>query len=102
MSELREKRVRTWIPVALIGALLLYPLSFGPACWIASRNKASGEAWVNKIYSPIVQNYRRFPDPVKSAIIAYGKFGSASPHLYIHNYHLTFEIWPLFVCPSHP
>jgi hypothetical protein len=39
-----------WISVALVAVLVGYPLSFGPACWIASRS----ENWkISTFYWPI-------------------------------------------------
>jgi hypothetical protein len=40
MSEKRKNPgLPFWVTVALVAVLVLYPLSFGPACWIASRTE---------------------------------------------------------------
>jgi hypothetical protein len=42
-----------WITVALVAVLVAYPLSVGPACWIATRIDGGENAW-NIAYRPIV------------------------------------------------
>jgi hypothetical protein len=37
MSEERKKSVGQWVAGALVLLLVLYVLSFGPACWLCSR-----------------------------------------------------------------
>jgi len=42
MSDSRKHpTVAFWITVAMVAALVGYPLSFGPACWSASRDRES-------------------------------------------------------------
>jgi len=43
-----------WITVALLAALVVFPLSMGPACWISSRMN-SGMAAVELIYQPLMR-----------------------------------------------
>src|SRR5262245_58182549 len=49
-----------WATVVVVG-VLLYPLSFGPACWVASRT-GCGSRLLPKIYGPIVTRMRMNSD----------------------------------------
>ncbi len=54
--------VAFWATVVVVGLLVGYPLSFGPACWIAFRSGAQGLAkTVDRICYPIV--WFREPSP---------------------------------------
>ena len=53
MSEDRKKPgVAFWATVVVVVALVGYPLSFGPACWITSRMNFGAEA-VQTVYRPM-------------------------------------------------
>jgi hypothetical protein len=63
MSVKAKKRSRPWI-WALIALFVLYPLSIGPAWWVASRhpNVLSHDVY-HTVYWPIERAGRRF-DPI--------------------------------------
>ena len=42
-----------WATVALVVALVAYPLSFGPACWFCARN-GNGLDIVSAVYRPML------------------------------------------------
>ncbi len=42
-----------WITVVLVAVLLGYPLSFGPACWIAARTSTSESRLFQAAYWPL-------------------------------------------------
>jgi hypothetical protein len=42
-----------WITVTLIVVLALYPLSFGPACWVTSRT-GIGILYLPDVYRPVL------------------------------------------------
>ncbi len=75
----RQKHFRGWIPVAILVMLLVYPLSFGPACWMAR----TGITWnydrklrlLNVIYSPVYWIYQRSPLIVQQQIQNYANLG---------------------------
>src|SRR5579859_6985117 len=60
----RGKRHGTtfWVVVSLFSLLALYLLSFGPACWIASRT-GSGIAILPVVYGPLVKGMTERLDP---------------------------------------
>jgi hypothetical protein len=52
MSDDRKKPgLAFWATVVLV-AVLMYPISFGPACWVSLRNNAGGRL-VGAVYYPI-------------------------------------------------
>ncbi len=71
MSEARKPTVRFWITVTLVSLLVGYPLSFGPACWIATR--VSVQRWqpelivMTKVYHPVWAGIRTFPAGARRA-----------------------------------
>jgi len=64
-------RVKSWLITAIV-LLLLYPVSFGPACWISSRAQPSGEV-VSAVYRPVISSWRgaspEVRDPVTKFVI---------------------------------
>ena len=54
MTDRKKPTAGFWITVALVAALVAYPLSFGPACWITSRMSVETSA-IGVIYRPIVR-----------------------------------------------
>jgi len=59
MNPHKKPGVAFWATVVVVVALLAYPLSFGPACWIADRENISRyELW------PYVLLIRHSPDLV--------------------------------------
>ena len=52
-SDRKKPGVAFWATVSLVVALVGYPLSFGPACWMASRDMIQ-EHSVVEIYKPLV------------------------------------------------
>jgi hypothetical protein len=51
VTDRKKPGVAFWASVVVVVLPLLYVLSFGPACWIASRTK--GKHVIPKIYWPI-------------------------------------------------
>ncbi len=51
MTDRKKPTAGIWITVALVAVLVGYPLSFGPACWIASRNQSDDS--ISTAYWPI-------------------------------------------------
>ena len=59
MSEPHKKPgVAFWATVVVVVGLILYPVSFGPACWLASRT-GIGISALPEIYHPIVSRMGR-------------------------------------------
>ncbi len=53
---------------------VLYVLSFGPACWIVSR-QGSGEGRIPRIYWPIGWASARWPEWIGRPIVWYAELG---------------------------
>jgi hypothetical protein len=71
MSEERKKpgiAFRTAVVVVML--VVAYPLSFGPACWIASRNQPSGDH-VSAAYRPIFWFWANCADSWAGSILAH-------------------------------
>jgi hypothetical protein len=64
MSDRNKPGIAFWATVVLV-IVLAYPLSFGPACWIAGDNETAISAILN-VYDPILRaarTMRREKDP---------------------------------------
>ena len=63
MTPSRKKPgVAFWPTVVVVVALVAYPLSFGPACWIASRTGTDRSPFYTTIYAPLGRMmYRQVP-----------------------------------------
>jgi hypothetical protein len=53
MTDRKKPGVAFWATVVVVVVVLLYPISFVPACWISSRVQPSGKA-VSLIYRPVL------------------------------------------------
>ena len=75
MSDER-KRAGTgfWLTVAL-AAVLVYPVSFGPACWIPCRTR-TGARILPMVYRPIIWAWDRLPRSLSSTLYGYSRMGA--------------------------
>jgi hypothetical protein len=73
MSQ-NKPTVGFWITATFAG-LLLYPLSFGPACWIGERNGV-GTATLSTVYCPIIWLASANRGPAARAILWYAAVGA--------------------------
>jgi hypothetical protein len=73
--EHRKPTVGFWITVATAG-LLLYPLSFGPACWFGERN-GIGTSTISTVYSPILWLASSNTGPAARVILWYAALGAS-------------------------
>jgi hypothetical protein len=71
----RKPTAGFWITVALV-AVLAYPLSMGPACWISSYTNF-GVPVVNVAYLPMMRLYDVSPEFIQDGILWYSRIGSA-------------------------
>ncbi len=66
--------------LAMVLMLVAYPLSFGPACWIAMRNDAGKHATAfrrfSNFYSPVSIAIIRGPRPVRDCAMWYLELGA--------------------------
>lgn len=76
MQERQKPSVRLWVAAGMVAALVLYPLSFGPVVWLASREMLPN--WTVRIimffYYPINWVVRILPQPIVDAIDWYLRF----------------------------
>src|SRR5690349_5417611 len=56
-----------WITVALVAVLVGYPLSFGPACWLASHTRI-GREMVAAAYQPLIRWWAYGPKPISRSL----------------------------------
>ena len=71
MTSRKKTGAAFWATVGL-AVVLAYPLSFGPACWLASRHRISHELF-NRIYWRLGwATQRKFSMPAFDALYAYG------------------------------
>jgi len=66
-SDHKKPGVAYWATVVVVVVLVAYPLSFGPACWIAWR-AASAAPVIATIYSPLIRAGFRGPAPIRRAL----------------------------------
>jgi hypothetical protein len=55
MTDRKKPGVAFWATVVMVALLVVYPLSFGPACWTASRDQSLSplDRSVSQVYWPI-------------------------------------------------
>ncbi len=91
MEEPRPRMSHMWILFAILATMVLYPLSFGPACWIVSRMGSGGEGWIGTIYAPVLWAWRQSPDPVQTRVTDFANLGRGIRKIEITNWGIT--IW---------
>jgi hypothetical protein len=89
-----------WIAALLIGLPVLYVLSFGPACWVASRNRAALLS-LNSVYLPIGWTLEHGPQVVSNSLEFYVRMGMP-PHSAILLQYGPFPLGYLVTSPSPP
>jgi hypothetical protein len=76
MTDRKKPGVAFWAAVVLVVVLVGYPLSFGPACWLADRQCIPDTVAV-RIYSPLaVLLANCCSDSVCDSVTDYGTWGS--------------------------
>ena len=66
----KKPGVAFWATVVVVVALVAYPLSFGPACWMVRRGLISPPI-VAHFYRPILRHSGVLPSGVHQAILTY-------------------------------
>jgi hypothetical protein len=67
-GDRKKPGVAFWGTVVVV-ALLAYPLSFGPACWLAQRDAATTERLAPRLYWPIGWAFTKSPRGVIRGVI---------------------------------
>ncbi len=73
----RKPSTAFWATVFLIAALLFFPVSFGPAVWLASCGHVERKT-VECVYEPILWMAAHGPRPVKATVSWWGSLGIPS------------------------
>src|SRR5262245_47217781 len=77
----RKRPLWPLLTAALLGLPVLYVLSFGPACWIASHTLDRGDSVVakslNLVYQPILSLAWSGPPIVQDPIVWYARLWSS-------------------------
>jgi hypothetical protein len=80
MSDARKKPGAVfWIVVVLIAVFVVYPLSFGPACWVCSRVPGAVALWeiADFFYAPILRVWwSGDPGTISDSIAWYANVGA--------------------------
>lgn len=71
-----------WVILMIVTWGTLYPLSFGPACWLDSRRKPEANAvtaskWLNTFYHPIIKLIHGLDNSGGDAILRYAELFAA-------------------------
>lgn len=76
MSSNRKKPgVAFWTIVITVLLLLAYPISFGPACWMADREIVATSV-VRDVYDPLWAVILSCPRPIQRMMYHYGRAGA--------------------------
>jgi hypothetical protein len=59
MTDRKKPGVAFWATVLMVAVLVGYPLSFGPACWIATRTHTDDAKLFAVVYGPMWWAIRR-------------------------------------------
>ena len=77
MTSRKHPSVAFWATVAVVAALVAYPLSFGPACWITSRTDVGASA-IPIVYRPLTWAMSPNSDTAINRVSTwYAKIGAA-------------------------
>ena len=79
MTDRKKTGVVVWILIVALAAAIVYPVSFGPACWICSRISDGSALWemADFVYAPILWAWYDAPAPVNHVIEWYANLGAA-------------------------
>jgi hypothetical protein len=74
MTSRKKPGVAFWATVVVVVVLVLYPMSWGPACWYVDRN--AGSTWaILRPYRPLIWLAARCGHPVVRVLWKYAEFG---------------------------
>jgi len=77
-SNRKHPSVAFWLTVALVAAIVAYPLSFGPACWLALRGSLPKQPTA-RLYKPLIAATFNCPKPVRQTLRKYAEWFAPRP-----------------------
>jgi hypothetical protein len=77
MGDERKKTLWPWIVAMLIAVPVLYVASFGPACWITSRQDDPHDVF-NALYFPLCKWSLALGEPAWGCLVGYGGLGMSA------------------------
>jgi hypothetical protein len=95
-SHRKKPGVAFWATVVVVVVLVLYPLSFVPACWVSSRVQPNG-VYVSAVYRPIIVAWHNSPPYVQVVVtrsILFGIRGSSLGYRGYDFYTIEFPEFP--------
>jgi hypothetical protein len=78
----KQPGVVFWATVAVVVLLVLYPLSFGPACWLSIYLQPSGDV-VSIVYCPVLMLWEWGPNWLGEIIVEYGSLSGTEAGIYM-------------------
>lgn len=75
MSIGRKSTLWTWLTLALVLLPILYVFSFGPACWLSTRELIDPNS-VASLYQPVLMSAMRGPLWLRRSALSFAAWGS--------------------------
>src|SRR5436190_1654140 len=94
MKEIPHSTLRIWTAGLLLAALIIYPLSFGPACWYVSNTGYRYKGLIEVIYTPLAWFIDESPVIVHEVMSSYANLGhkETSSIVVIQEGHVAFLV----------
>jgi hypothetical protein len=73
-SDRKKPGAVFWATMVVVAGLVMYPLSFVPACWVSSRVQPSGTC-LSAVYRPIILAWRNSPPTTEDVVTRSILFG---------------------------
>jgi hypothetical protein len=88
MTSPKKPGMAFWATVVVVAALVAYPLSFGPACWLATHANGGllSDRCLTTAYWPILQARHCGPDLLARGLDWYACVGTANGWIWLNGY----------------
>jgi hypothetical protein len=77
MTPGKKPGVAFWATAVVVAVLVGYPLSFGPACWITSRQDKPHDVF-DTLYFPLCKASLAIGEPAWRCLVGYGGLGMSA------------------------
>src|SRR5262245_38714898 len=78
MTDRKKPGVAFWATVVVVVMLVAYPLSFGPACWVAPRTQIDRGQVFQLLYWPLGRAIHADVPVARTVLLAIARFGMPS------------------------